>query len=250
MGTPGPSSGVDPSDIDFTERQREYFSVHDPPRHQEGAQPQGPPQGEANAGGGLRCRRGRGNTTSTLLSLALGVGLAAACGFRVFVPLLVAAVAARTGHLGLAPGFSWLASDAALLALGAATLLEVLAYAVPWLDHALDALASPAAVVAGVVASAAVFVDLPPAVRWGAAVILGGGAAGVVQAGTVFARLKSALFTGGVGNIVVAFLELAGAVLLSVLAVLAPVLVLLALALLAWGLMRLARRRKPAADTR
>lgn len=188
--------------------------------------------------------------TSTLLSLALGAGLAAACGFRVFVPLLVAAIAARTGHLALAPGFSWLASDGALLALGVATVLEVLAYAAPWLDHLLDALATPAAVVAGVVASAAVFVDLPPAVRWGAAVILGGGAAGVVQAGTVLARLKSALFTGGAGNIVVALLELAGAVLLSVLAVLAPALVLLALALLGWGFLRLARRRKPAREDR
>jgi len=183
----------------------------------------------------------------TLLSIALGVGLAAACGFRVFVPLLVAAIAARAGHLNLAPGFSWLASDGALLALGAATALEVLAYAVPWLDHLLDTLATPAAVVAGVLASAAVFVDLPPAVRWGAAVILGGGAAGAVQAGTVLARLKSSLFTGGAGNIAVALLELAAAALLSLLAILAPLLVLIALALLAWPLARLARRGRPAA---
>lgn len=181
--------------------------------------------------------------TETLLSLALGVGLAAACGFRVFVPLLAAGVAARAGHLDLAPGFAWLAGDAALLALGAATVLEVLAYAVPWLDHLLDAVATPAAVVAGIVASAAVFVELPPPLRWGAAVILGGGAAGAVQAGTVLARLKSALVTGGAGNVLVAAAELAGAALLSLLAILAPALVLLALALLGWGAFRLARRR-------
>jgi len=183
-------------------------------------------------------------STETALSIALGVGLAAACGFRVFVPLLVAAVAARTGHVHLAPGFAWLASDGALVALGAATALEVLAYAVPWLDHLLDAIATPAAVAAGVVASAAVFVDLPPVVRWGAAVILGGGAAGAVQAGTVVARLKSTLFTGGAGNVVVALLELAGAALLSLLAILAPALVLLALVLLAWLLARVVRRRR------
>jgi len=188
-----------------------------------------------------------GDPGGTLLGVALGVGLAAACGFRVFVPLLFAAVAARTGHLQLAPGFSWLAGDATLLALGAATVLEVLAYAVPWLDHLLDTLATPAAVVAGVLASAAVFVDLPPAVRWGAAVILGGGAAGAVQAGTVLARLKSSIFTGGAGNIAVALLELAAAALLSLLAILAPLLVLIALALLAWPLARLARRGRPAA---
>lgn len=182
----------------------------------------------------------------TVLSIALGVGLAAACGFRVFVPLLFAAIAARSGHLNLSPGFAWLASDGALLALGAATVFEVLAYAVPWLDHVLDAVATPAAVVAGVVASAAVFVDLPPVVRWGAAVILGGGAAGAVQAGTVLARLKSSLFTGGAGNIVVALLELAGAALLSLLAILAPLLMLVALALLAWLLARIVRRPRSA----
>jgi hypothetical protein len=183
----------------------------------------------------------------TLLSLALGVGLAAACGFRVFVPLLIAAVAARAGHLSLAPGFAWLASDGALLALGAATALEVLAYAVPWLDHLLDALATPAAVAAGSVASAAVFVDLPPVVRWAAALILGGGAAGAVQAGTVLARLKSTLFTGGAGNIVVALLELAGAALLSLLAILAPALVLIALVVLAGVLAQIVRARRLAA---
>lgn len=185
----------------------------------------------------------------TILSIALGVGLAAACGFRVFVPLLVAAIASRSGYLNLSPGFAWLATDGVLLALIVATVFEVLAYAVPWLDHLLDAVATPAAVVAGVVASAAVFVDLPPVVRWGAAVILGGGAAGAVQAGTVLARLKSTLFTGGAGNLVVALLELAGAALLSLLAILAPALVLFALLLLTWLLARIVRTRRRAART-
>ena len=183
----------------------------------------------------------------TVLSIALGVGLAAACGFRVFVPLLVAAIAARSGHLSLSPGFAWLEGDGALLALGVATIFEVLAYSVPWLDHLLDLVATPAAVVAGVVASAAVFVELPPGVRWGAAVILGGGAAGAVQAGTVLARLKSTLFTGGFGNIAVALLELAGAVMLSLLAILAPAFVLLALAMMALLLVRIVRARRLAA---
>ncbi|HKF43029.1 MAG TPA: DUF4126 domain-containing protein, partial [Thermoanaerobaculia bacterium] len=45
-----------------------------------------------------------------VLSLLVGTGLAAACGFRVFVPLLVMSVAARAGHLQLSPGFDWIAS--------------------------------------------------------------------------------------------------------------------------------------------
>ena len=37
----------------------------------------------------------------TAVSIALGIGLAAAVGFRVFLPLLVASIAAYTGHLHL-----------------------------------------------------------------------------------------------------------------------------------------------------
>ena len=50
------------------------------------------------------------------LSICLGIGLSAACGFRVFVPLLVVSIASRGGHLHLSPGFEWMGSDAALIA--------------------------------------------------------------------------------------------------------------------------------------
>ncbi len=73
--------------------------------------------------------------------------------------------------------------------------------------------------------------------------MLGGSAAGAVQAGTVLIRLKSPLFTGGAGNFVVALFELAGAALLSLLAILAPLLVLVALAALFWFAARLVRAR-------
>ena len=165
----------------------------------------------------------------TLISLAAGLGLSAACGFRVFVPLLVIGGAARAGLLTLSPGFSWMETTPALIAFGTATVLEVLAYYVPWLDHLLDILATPAAVIAGVVASAAVFVDLPPLVRWSVALVGGGAAAGLVQGATVALRLKSSAFTGGLGNPVLATAELAGSALLSILAVLIPLLGLLLL---------------------
>ena len=95
-----------------------------------------------------------------LLSVALGAGLAAATGFRVFLPLLIAAIAARSGVLPLTDGFAWLASTPALVTLGTAAVLETLAYYVPGVDHALDVLASPAALAAGVLASAAVMADV------------------------------------------------------------------------------------------
>src|SRR6185295_12716156 len=97
-----------------------------------------------------------------LLNLCLGIGLSAACGFRVFVPLLVMSLAARTGHLTLSPGFAWIGETPALVTLAVATLAEIAAYYVPWLDNALDVAASPAAVIAGIVASASVVTEIDP----------------------------------------------------------------------------------------
>ncbi len=169
-----------------------------------------------------------GHLTEAALSIAAGLGLAAACGFRVFVPLLIASLAARTGHLPLAAGFDWLASWPALAAFGAATALEVGAYFIPWLDHALDTVATPAAVLAGMLASASVLTDLPPLVKWTVTLIGGGGLAGLIQGVSVLARLKSTALTGGLANPVVATGELIGASTLALLAVLLPLLCLLA----------------------
>jgi hypothetical protein len=176
------------------------------------------------------------------VSIALGIGLAAAVGFRVFLPMLVMSVAAYTGHLTLGNGFAWLATPAALLMLSVAAALEILAYYIPGVDNLLDAIATPAALVAGTVVSAAVMVDLPPIVKWTTAVIAGGGAAGLTQGLTSLLRAKSTLMTGGVGNPVVASGELLGALLISLLALVAPLLAVALVALFGWLALRLARR--------
>lgn len=165
-----------------------------------------------------------------LIGIAMGLGLAAACGFRVFVPLLALSLAARGGVVPLAASFQWLGSDAALVALATATALEVLAYSIPWVDHALDLVATPAAVMAGVVATASVVTDLPPVVGWGVALIGGGSAAGLVQGATVLLRLKSGAFTAGLANPVVSAGELAGSAVLAALALLLPLLCLVLVA--------------------
>jgi hypothetical protein len=174
-----------------------------------------------------------------LLGIPVGLALSTAAGLRVFVPLLLTGLAARAGYLTLTPGMSWIGSDAALLAFGTATLAEVGAYYVPWLDNALDTLATPTAVMAGVVTTAAVTPELPPLLRWTLAIVAGGGAAGFVQAGTALLRLKSSALTAGAGNPVVATGELVGSVVLSLLALAAP---LVALALAVIVLVVLARR--------
>jgi hypothetical protein len=168
----------------------------------------------------------------TVFSILIGVGLAAACGFRVFVPLLALSIAARSGHVPLSPDFAWIESIPAIAALGTATLLEVGAYYVPWLDHALDVVATPAAVLAGVVATAAVVTEASPVLRWGVAVIAGGGLAGVVQGATVLARLKSGATTAGLGNPIVATGELVGSAVQSFLAIALPVLAVVAILVL------------------
>jgi hypothetical protein len=187
------------------------------------------------------------------LSIALGVGLAAAAGFRVFLPLLVMSAASLTGHLPVGEGFAWLATPTALAMLSAAALVEVVAYYIPGVDNLLDALAAPAAIIAGVIASAAVMTDLPPIVKWTTAVIAGGGAAGLIHGAGAALRASSTLGTGGLGNPVVATAELAGSLVVSLLALAAPLVALALLGIIGLAalsvLRRFLRRAPTAADS-
>jgi Domain of unknown function (DUF4126) len=176
------------------------------------------------------------------LSIALGIGLAAAVGFRVFLPLLVASVAAYTGHLQLSSSFAWLGSLPAITMLSAAAIAEVLAYYIPVVDNLLDTIATPVAVVAGTLVSAAVMVDLPPMVKWTAAIIVGGGAAGLTQLMSTLLRAKSTAMTGGLGNSAIATAELGGALLLSMLALIAPLIAVVVIAMFFWLAVRMTRR--------
>ena len=175
------------------------------------------------------------------LPIVLGVGLAAATGFRVFLPLLIVSGAAYSGHLPLADNFAWLGTSSALIMLGVAAFVEVLAYYVPGVDNLLDTLATPAALVAGTVVSAAVMTDVPPMVKWTAAVIAGGGVAGLTQGTTAILRAKSTVLTGGIGNSVIATAELGGALLVTLLALAAPLAALAVVILFLWLAIRLLR---------
>jgi hypothetical protein len=188
----------------------------------------------------------------TLLALIMGIGLSAACGFRVFVPLLVVSIASYSGHLTLSSGFEWLGSEVALATFSVATLLEVGGYFIPWLDNLLDTLATPAAVMAGTIITASVVADISPFLQWTLAAVAGGGTAAAVQSSTVLVRGASTAGTGGLGNPVFATAELGGSAVLAVLAVIFPIaafLLLLAfVVVLAKKLMTYrARRMTPAA---
>jgi hypothetical protein len=180
--------------------------------------------------------------TDTALSIALGIGLAAAVGFRVFLPLLVASVAAWSGHLHLDAHFAWLGSLTAVTMLGVAALVEVLAYYIPAVDNLLDTITTPLALVAGTVVSAAVITDMPPLIKWSTAIIAGGGVAAVTQGVTALVRAKSTAFTAGLGNPVVSTVEGVAALLIATLALLAPLVALAVVVAICWATVRTVRR--------
>ena len=174
------------------------------------------------------------SATETALSIALGIGLAAAVGFRVFLPLLVASIGAYTGHLQLNEHVAWLGSVYALIMLGAAAALELLAYYIPAVDNLLDTITTPLALVAGAFVAAAVITDLPPLIRWSTAIIAGGGMAAITQGITTMVRAKSTAITAGLGNPVLSTFEMIASATVAVLALLAPLIAIGLVALLCW----------------
>jgi hypothetical protein len=143
-------------------------------------------------------------------------------------------------------GFSWIGSNPALIAFSIATVLEIGGYYIPWVDNLLDAIATPSAIVAGVLLSASTLVGIPPFFRWTFAIVGGGGAAAVFQGLTATARQLSTLSTGGLANPLLATGEAGGAVFLSVLAVTVPILAVLLLCGLLLLAFKLLFWRRPA----
>jgi hypothetical protein len=183
----------------------------------------------------------------TAIAIIVGVCLSAACGFRVFVPLLAMSLAAQAGMLEFSNGWEWVGSLPSVIAFAVATAVEVGAFYIPWLDNALDTIASPVAVVAGIIVTAAMVSDLDPFLKWSLAIIAGGGAAGLTQGLSVLLRGTSTATTAGMGNFVVSSVELLLSAVVSLLAVFAPLVALVAVvAIVALGLRlyRRLRRRK------
>jgi hypothetical protein len=179
---------------------------------------------------------------TSVVGVALGIGLAAATGFRIFLPLLFAGIAARVGWIPLNEGFVWLASTPALITLGTAALFELLAYYIPGVDHVLDVIAGPAAVIAGIIASASVMTNIAPAVMWPVAIIAGGSVAGLTKGGSALIRAKTGVATAGLGNPLVSTVETAGATFLSILAIALPLVCLaFVAALLYWAVRKITR---------
>lgn len=141
------------------------------------------------------------------LSLCLGIGLAACSGFRVFVPLLLSSIAVHFGWVTVATGFEWMGTWTAITLLGTATVLEIGGYYIPWVDNLLDTIALPTAFAAGTLLTTSFIEINNPMLQWGLGLMVGGGTAGFIQAGTSMVRLASTKLSGGVANPVVATVE-------------------------------------------
>jgi len=177
--------------------------------------------------------------------VCLGIGLSAACGFRVFIPLLAVSMAGYFDWLSLPSDMQWMATLTAIICFGTAALVEIGAYYVPFLDNLLDIIATPLAVIAGSLLAFAIF-PIPEddhLTRFILGLITGGITAGVIQTGTGLLRLFSTKATIGTGNVLIATGENAAAVSVTILTFLVPVLAaLLLLTLAGWLLYRTLRR--------
>ena len=189
--------------------------------------------------------------TELITAVAIGIGLAASAGFRVFVPMLVAAIAAKTGVLPLNDSFQWLSSWTAIAILGTATVVEILAYYIPVVDNLLDTISTPLAIGAGTLLLTSVLPIDSELMRWITGAAVGGGSAAVVQSGSALTRLTSTKMTAGIGNPVVATVENVAATGTSVLSLIIPfIIVALFLLLVIFIFTRVRRRLRRSHDER
>ncbi|MBL4576576.1 MAG: DUF4126 domain-containing protein [Opitutaceae bacterium] len=183
----------------------------------------------------------------TALSIAIGIGLSAACGFRIFIPLLAIAIAGHTGHIQLAPDFAWMHSETAITIFATAAIAEVIAYFIPVIDNLLDSMASPLAIIAGTILTASMVTDISPVLRWTLAIIAGGGIAGLIQGASLVTRTTSTVATAGIGNIFISFFELLGALFISIISLSLPfaalAIVIILIILFLYSLIRKQRRK-------
>lgn len=159
----------------------------------------------------------------TIISICLGIGLAASVGFRVFLPLFALSLASYFNVWQLNDSWLWIGSLTAIITLGIATLVEILAYYIPVVDNFLDAIAVPLAIIAGTLVMVSTMSDLNPITTWALAIIAGGGTAATIKSATGASRITSTVSTAGFGNPIVSTIETSASMLMSVFAIFLPI---------------------------
>ena len=175
---------------------------------------------------------------SILLEILGGIGLAAAVGFRAFLPPLILGLLGRLDVLTLRPSLEWMESSPALLIFGTALVVEILADKIPVVDHVLDAVQTVLKPAAGAMVFAAAVTDLPPQWAAVASLFIGGAVAGSIHVAKSGLRLVSTGATAGTGNPALSLAEDGISLTSTLLAIFFPVLLI---ALLILGVLALRR---------
>lgn len=181
-------------------------------------------------------------TPESIISIFLGIGLAASVGFRIFVPLFTLSLAGHYGVISLNESWLWVVSTPAIITLGIATFSEIFAYYIPWFDNLLDTIAVPLAAIAGTAVMVSTVADLSPVITWALAIIAGGGTATAIKGTTASTRLTSTATTGGLANPIVSTLETGTSMVLSIFSIFIPILALILVLLIFFGIRKLYKR--------
>jgi len=184
-------------------------------------------------------------TADTMISIFLGIGLAASAGFRVFLPLFALSLAAYMNVWELNESWTWIGSTVALFTLGFATIVEIFAYFIPWVDNALDSIALPLTAIAGTAVMVSTVANLDPVVTWSLAIIAGGGTASAIKGANAAGRLTSTATTGGLANPVVSTVETGTAVAVSTASILVPPLAIILVIIILIVTFRIYRKLRP-----
>ncbi len=183
-------------------------------------------------------------TPETIFSILIGIGLAASVGFRVFVPLFALSIAAHYNVIPLNESWAWVGSNTAIITLGIATIVEIGAYFIPWLDNLLDTIAVPLAAIAGTAVMVSTVAGLDPVMTWALAIIAGGGTATAIQTSSAATRATSTVTTGGIANPLVATVETGTSIAMSALSIFVPILAVIIVALLLWFIFKVYKKLK------
>ena len=176
-----------------------------------------------------------------MLAALTGMGLSAAAGLNAYIPFLVVALIARfTDYITLPVGYEWIESTWAIGIVAALLLAEVILDKIPAVDTINDTIQTfirPS--MGGLIFAATTAAAQLDNSTWmkenpWVSVVLGVLISGLVHTGKMAARPAINVGTLGTGAPVVSTLEDISSLSLSLIALIAPVLVILALALLAW----------------
>jgi len=183
----------------------------------------------------------------TIFSILIGIGLAASVGFRIFVPLFALSIATHFNVIPLNESWEWIGSSTAIIALGIATVVEIAAYLIPWLDNLLDSIAIPLAAIAGTAVMVSTVTDLDPVITWALAIIAGGGTATAIKTSTSTTRLASTASTAGIANPVISTVETGTSIIMSILSFVFPILAVILVLVIFWVIfmvLKLFRKKK------